>query len=769
MRPDAHARSIGLVQGSTIRVVRKRQKAQVFVQSLISGVNSFVSSIDESQTRTVRDLKNAMYSDKNMATAGVPPSMMHIEFNGEILHENTLLSSLGLCDGHRLRILSCRPSVRVQIRSKIDHVPSFPKTLRLLKNDDVAGFLSTIFEEKNLSSLKIDRKDLRLIIDGVMVQENVKLHALDLKESSDVQVVVLKEDVKLCVTDDKGRSMEMTVNLIENQTVEKVVGDVVHSMHDAGERQLLMEEAHLVLDDRVLSRDEKLHDIHWEDGDRLRLLKTNPVTHVIVNGRRLGLGRMEYNLNVFDNETVSDFLDIVYAECGCEAAVIPRKEMHIAVERQILNEKAKLFDLGLKDFSEMELFVFPSSVRIRLQCELTGLNERVVVPLKENLDIQSFVNRVFFMYGMDRYSPKISPQSLRLVAGEAILSPTALLHEYSWKEGAILNLVIPSDNVVLVVQCKDKGFEMNYKERAELQSDQTVGSFVKKIFEEMRLENRGVHMRNVQVFLHGIPLDPLERLCDFHLVDGSVLELSIKRGKDSSTKSPGYWRRRARRVRRENLRQSAPPEYTKLDRLSNGIESVMVDRVFRSISSGTAPYPQEKLVELMETGKLDPKSLLPIGIDIFHDLNTMPHTATAHDIGTISRVEGERSRVEGSYHLHHSPQEIKSSRLSRRPISIISPRKVEPRIPEEWEREKEIKKMLTKSNPSLPLPSIARQPKRAAPFVPKLPLHSGKLDSFALKKKVTTDAFVLRSYRDYVVQSGKHGRWHDQVHSHSAR
>jgi hypothetical protein len=85
-------------------------------------------------------------------------------------------------------------------------------------------------------------------------------------------------------------------------------------------------------------------------------------------------------------------------------------------------------------------------------------------------------------------------------------------------------------NVVLVVQCNDKGFEMNFKERAELQSDQTIGSFVKRIHEEMHLENRGVHMRNVQVFLHGIPLDPSERLCNFHLVDGSVLELSIKYG-----------------------------------------------------------------------------------------------------------------------------------------------------------------------------------------------------------------------------------------------
>ena len=47
---------------------------------------------------------------------------------------------------------------------------------------------------------------------------------------------------------------------------------------------------------------------------------------------------------------------------------------------------------------------------------------------------------------------------------------------------------------------------------------------------------------------------------------------------------------------------------------------MMIDRVFRSISSGIAPYPQEKLVELMETGKLDPKTLLPIGIDIFHGM-----------------------------------------------------------------------------------------------------------------------------------------------------
>jgi hypothetical protein len=82
--------------------------------------------------------------------------------------------------------------------------------------------------------------------------------------------------VKLYVTDDEGRSMEMNVNLIENQTVEKVVGDVVHSMHGTGEKQLRMEEAHLVFNDRVLRRDEKLHDIHWEDGDKLRLLQTNP-------------------------------------------------------------------------------------------------------------------------------------------------------------------------------------------------------------------------------------------------------------------------------------------------------------------------------------------------------------------------------------------------------------------------------------------------------------------------------------------------------------
>jgi hypothetical protein len=81
----------------------------------------------------------------------------------------------------------------VQVRSKIDNVPSFPKTLRLLKNNDVADFLSSIFEDKNLSSLNIDQKNLRLIVDGVMVHEHVKLHALDLKESSDVQVVVLKE------------------------------------------------------------------------------------------------------------------------------------------------------------------------------------------------------------------------------------------------------------------------------------------------------------------------------------------------------------------------------------------------------------------------------------------------------------------------------------------------------------------------------------------------------------------------------------------------
>ena len=90
------------------------------------------------------------------------------------------------------------------------------------------------------------------------------------------------------------------------------------------------------------------------------------------------------------------------------------------------------------------LYVF-SSVRIRLQCELIGLNERVVVPLKENLDVQSFVNRVYFMYGMDQYATKFVPQSLRLVAGEAILSPTTLLHEYQWKEGAICKLVIPSE------------------------------------------------------------------------------------------------------------------------------------------------------------------------------------------------------------------------------------------------------------------------------------------------------------------------------------
>jgi uncharacterized ubiquitin-like protein YukD len=86
------------------------------------------------------------------------------------------------------------------------------------------------------------------------------------------------------------------------------------------------------------------------------------ITRVIVNGRRLGLGRMEYDLNVFDNETVSDFLDIVYTECGCEAAVIPRKEIRIAVGGQILSEKSRLFDIGLKDLSEMDLFVFPSYV-----------------------------------------------------------------------------------------------------------------------------------------------------------------------------------------------------------------------------------------------------------------------------------------------------------------------------------------------------------------------------------------------------------------------
>jgi hypothetical protein len=147
------------------------------------------------------------------------------------------------------------------------------------------------------------------------------------------------------------------------------------------------------------------------------------------------------------------------------------------------------------------------------------------------------------------------------------------------------------------------------------------------------------------------------------------------------------------------------------------------------------------------------------------DVQTMTHTATANDIGSVAKLEGERSRVGGSYQQHHSPP--KSKRLLRRPITILSPRKVDSRLPDEWTREGEIRKMLTKGCASTPLPSIARQPKRTTPFIPKLPLHSGKFGSIELKKKVTTDAYVLRTYRDYVVQSGKHSRW--QVHSHSAR